>query len=141
MTEHVFELESILRKAARRMRTDLKERLISHGGELGSSREEVLRDFLRSYLPTKFDISTGFAFDSIGTISKQLDIVIADGSNCPRFENAGKKRFFPCESIVAVGQVKSRLGSVKEFHNALENLVSAKALDRSAGGTAVDRKT
>src|SRR4029077_20022000 len=50
-------------------------------------------------------------------------------------------RFFPCESIVAVGQVKSRLGSVKEFHNALENLVSAKALDRSAGGTAVDRKT
>jgi hypothetical protein len=141
MSNGGFTLEKLLNQAAHRMRTDLKERLISHGGELGTSREEIVRDFLRSYLPTKFDISTGFAFDSTGALSQQLDIVIADGLSCPRFENAGKKRFFPCESIVAVGQVKSRLGSAKEFHSALENLASAKCLDRSAGGLAIDKKT
>jgi hypothetical protein len=141
VTENKFDLEALLSHAANRMQADLKERLIVHRGELGTSREEIIRGFLRSYLPAKFDITTGFAFDSSGNLSKQLDIVIADGSVCPRFENAGKKRLLPCESIVGVGQVKSQLTSAKEFHNALENLASAKGLDRSAGGLATDRRT
>jgi hypothetical protein len=122
------------------MRDDLAERLVNHPGELGCSREEILRQFLRAYLPRRFDVSTGFAIDSKGAISEQLDVIIADSLVCPTFLTAGGVRAFPCESIVAVGQVKSSLTSLRTFRAAMANLESVKQLDRSAGGTAVDSR-
>jgi hypothetical protein len=71
-------------------------------------------------------------------VSRQLDIVIFDASVCPRFEIPGGKCLFPCEAIVAVGQVKSSVTSQQQFKDALDNLRSVKALDRSANGTAFD---
>jgi hypothetical protein len=128
----------MLRNAGKRMREDLAERMVRHPGELGVGREEIIRRFLRAYLPARFDISTGFVFDSKGNVSKQLDIIIASALVCPRFETVGGNRFYPCESVVAVGQVKSSLTSDAEFHSALANLESVKELDRSADGRAFD---
>jgi hypothetical protein len=128
----------MLKASGKRMRDDLAERLIPHPAELGTDREETIRQFLRAYLPKRFDVSTRFAFDSAGKVSKQLDIVISNSLICPRFETAGGKRFFPCESVVAVGQVKSSLATSNQFQKALENLESAKSLDRAAKGMAVD---
>lgn len=133
-----FSLQNLLTSSAERMQSELDERLIDHPGELGQGREEIIREFLRKYLPKRFDVSTGFAFDANGNISKQLDIVIADALICPRFETAGGIRLFPCESIVAAGQVKSAITSRDELRDALENLQSVKALDRSANGQARD---
>jgi hypothetical protein len=133
-----FSLEAMLKASGKRMREDLTGRLVPHPGELGTDREEVIRQFLRAYLPKRFDVSSGFAFDSAGKVSKQLDIVISNSLICPRFETVGGKRFFPCESVVAVGQVKSSLTTSAEFQRALANLESAKSLDRSAKGTAID---
>ncbi len=130
-----FSLEAMLKAAGKRMRDDLAGRLIPHPGELGADREEIIRQFLRTYLPKRFDVSTGFAFDSKGHVSQQLDIVISNSMICPHFETAGGQRFFPCESVVAVGQVKSSLTTTSEFRKALANLESAKWLDRSANGT------
>ncbi len=120
------------------MRADLAERMVEHPGELGVGREEIIRRFLRIYLPARFEVSTGFAFDSKGNVSKQLDVVIANSLVCPRFETPGGVRFFPCESVVAVGQVKSSLRSDAELESALVNLESVKDLDRSASGRAFD---
>jgi hypothetical protein len=64
------------------MRADLAERLVDHPGEVGSGREEILRRFLRDYLPKRFDVSSGFVFDSEGNISRQLDIIVADAGIC-----------------------------------------------------------
>jgi hypothetical protein len=128
----------MLTSAGKRMREDLAQRMVAHPGELGVGREEILRRFLRSYLSARFDISTGFVFDSKGNVSKQLDIIIANTFACPRFETAGGNRFHPCESVVAVGQVKSTLTSDAEFQSALANLESVKELDRSADGRAFD---
>ncbi len=136
----VFSLADLLKSSGKRMRADLAERLVPHPGELGTGREEIIRQFLRSYLPKRFEISTGFAFDSKGKVSQQLDIIVADALVCPHFETSGGNRFYPCESVVAVGQVKSSLTSRKEFHEALANLESAKGLDRSAGGWAIDSR-
>lgn len=94
-----FSLEDMLTCAGKRMREDLAQRMVAHPGELGVGREEVIRRFLRSYLPLRFDISTGFVFDSKGYVSKQLDIIIANALVCPRFETAGGIRFYPCESV------------------------------------------
>ncbi|MCX6592491.1 MAG: hypothetical protein NTZ56_13295 [Acidobacteria bacterium] len=133
-----FTLEMMIRAAGARMRADLSERLTDHPGELGVGREEIIRRFLRAYLPSRFDVSSGFVFDSTGSVSRQIDIVITDRLVCPRFETAGGIKYFPCESVVAVGQIKSALTSAAELLRALENLESVKGLDRSARGKAFD---
>ena len=133
-----FTLDALLQSSGRRMQVDLEERLINHPGELGTAREEIIRKFLREYLPKRFEVATGFVFDFAGQVSNQMDVIIADSSLCPRFETAGGKLYFPCESVVAVGQVKSSITSEEELRNAMDNIASAKQLDRSAGGIAVD---
>ena len=133
-----FRLQDLLELNAERMRLELRSRLISHPGELGSDREEVIRGFLRRNLPSRFEVSTGFVFDAAGKISEQIDIVIADSQVCPLFEMPGKVRLFPCEAVVAIGQVKSSMTSTAVMREALENLESVKSLDRSTGGYAHD---
>ncbi|MCA9074738.1 MAG: hypothetical protein KDA93_06880 [Planctomycetaceae bacterium] len=135
-----FTLAALLQSSGRRMQVDLEERLIDHPGELGTAREEIFRRFLRDYLPKRFEVATGFVFDSAGQVSNQMDVIIADSSVCPRFEAAGGKFYFPCESVVATGQVKSSITSEKELRNALDNIASVKQLDRSAGGLAKDTR-
>lgn len=138
LTAQTFSLQEMLKGAGKRMREDLAQRMVPHPGELGVGREEILRRFLRAYLPSRFEVSTGFVFDSKGGVSKQLDIIIANTLVCPRFETAGGNRFYPCESVVAVGQIKSSLTSDAELKYALANLESVKELDRSAGERAYD---
>lgn len=135
-----FRLDALLTSAASRMKLDLAHRLIAHPGELGTDREEVIRSFLRAYLPKRFEISTGFVFDANGLVSKQIDVIIADSLVCAHFETAGGTRYYPCESVVSVGQVKSSLTAKKKLRHALENLESVKRLDRSARGNAIDSR-
>lgn len=135
-----FSLRELMTLAGQRMRADLDERLVAHPGEKGVGREQIVRQFLASYLPKRFEISTGFAFDSSCQVSRQLDIIIADALTAPRFETAGGTRFYPCESVVAVVQVRSSVTSSGEFRDALSNLESAKELDRSANGRAFDSR-
>ncbi|WP_338847295.1 DUF6602 domain-containing protein [Massilia sp. W12] len=135
-----FRLDKLLASAADRMKADLRERLIAHPGELGTDREEVVRSFLRSYLPKRFEVSTGFVFDASGAVSKQIDVIIADSLACTHFETSGGTRYYPCESVVAIGQVKSSLTSEKKILDSLDNLESVKLLDRSARGRAFDKR-
>lgn len=134
-----FKVADLLKSSGERMRRDLHQRLVGHPGEEGSGREETVRQFLRTYLPKRFEVSTGFGFDWTGRRSNQLDLIVADTLLCPRFETSGGIRFYPCESIVAVGQVRSAITSKRKLRHALDNLESAKALDRSANGRAVDQ--
>jgi hypothetical protein len=120
------------------MWTALNEQLVPHPGERGRDREAVVRDFLGQYLPDRVGVSTGFVFDCQGGISQQADVVIYDRLHSPTFPSSGGTRFFPCESVLCVGQVKSNLNSRAELASALENIKSVKALDRSAGGTNQD---
>lgn len=89
-----FELLDLLHSAGTRMKQDLNERLTSHPGELGRNREEVIRQFLRYYLPRRFEISHGFAFDSAGGISKELDLIVADAHPRPDSKPPGAFDFF-----------------------------------------------
>ena len=138
MSEQRFSLQELLEAAGREMSQDLRSRLVEHPGELGVGREEIIRRFLKSYLPGKFGVSTGFVFDCDGNLSKQVDIIIYDSSICPIFRTKGGIGLFPCEAVVAVGEVKSAISSAGKLHSALEPLESVKALDRSAKGSAYD---
>jgi hypothetical protein len=132
-----FSLADMLKAAGARMASELSDRFVPHRGEQGAAREAVVRDFLRSYLPARFEVSTGFVFDAHGAASDQLDIIVADSMVAPRFEVAGGVRFYPCEAVVAVGQVRTHCDSKRKVWDAFENLRSAAELDRSAGGRAL----
>jgi hypothetical protein len=129
-----FKLTKLLSSVGEQMRIALGQSLVPHPGELGTAREEVIRAFLRKHLPKRFGVSTGFVFDWQGNVSNQIDVVIYDQYVCPEFEVAGDKKFFPCESVICAGQIKTALTSTREVHKALDNLRSVKVLDRSAGG-------
>ena len=133
-------LEELLEAAGKMMTSNLRLKLIDHPGELGTGREQIIRDFLAAYLPKRFRVATGFAFDCNGKVSKQLDIVIIDGNICPIFEIPGGKLLFPCEAIVAAGEVKSSVSSRAKIREALDGLIDLKSLDRSAKGMAYDSK-
>lgn len=133
-----FNLAALLTHAGRRMGIDLRENLTRHPGELGSAREEVVRQFLREYLPKRFAIGTGFIFDSAGRLSEQMDIVILDSVVAPTFKASGGTSYYPCECVVAAGQIRSSLTSRSDLRVALNNLESAKRLDRSANNRAFD---
>lgn len=104
-------LHEMIETSGEHMWQSLRESLVRHPGELGAGRERVVREFLAKYLPKRFGVSHGFVFDATGAISEQMDVVVYDDLECPVFLSAGNVRFFPCEAVVCVGQVKSSITS------------------------------
>jgi hypothetical protein len=129
-----FEASELIQSAAEQIGAALRQKLISHPGELGTGREEVIREFLRQFLPQSFGVSTGFIVDAHGSVSQQIDVIVYNKLTCPQFEAVGGKKFFPCESVVCVGGIRSSLTSKQTAKQAFDNLLSVKKLDRSAGG-------
>jgi hypothetical protein len=106
---------------------------IAHPGESGHARENILRDFIARLLPTAYEASTGFVFNSAGEISRQIDLVVYRRDYAPVFEIGGIKHFM-VEAVSAVIEVKAAIQSREVLVDALENIRGVKALDRSAGG-------
>jgi hypothetical protein len=107
---------------------------VSHPGESGAAREAAVRRVLCGYLPGRVAVDTGFVIDAKGQESRQLDIVIYDKSITSGFV-VSDVRYFPCEAVIAVGEVKSSITSVDAMEDSLAKVESAKALDRSYDGT------
>ena len=118
-------------------RDDSKQNRLSHPGEFGTYREAIVRDFLQSFLPQRLAIDTGFVVNALGEISGQIDLVIYDPSLTPPLESKNRQRFFPVETVIAAGEVKSdvnrdqfaaaliRIAKVKEMRSTLTDEASA----------------
>lgn len=130
-------LGDIFRTLAHQMQELFSETLrhVDHPLELGIARERLLVDYLRRFLPERYGIDTGFVVDSKDEISKQIDIVIYDQVISPIFEIPGKIKYFPCECVVAVGEVKSTITDRKTLVDALGKLKSVQELDRFSDNT------
>jgi hypothetical protein len=107
---------------------------ISHPGENGRAREQIISSYLRRIVPKEFGIDTGFVVDALGSISKQIDVVIYRTGYHPVFEIGGIKHFM-VESVVAVIENRASIGSRDKLQSALENIKSVKTLDRTNEGT------
>lgn len=87
----------------------LSRSLIKHNAEKGRVVEGVVKATLRSILPGRFSLGTGFVVTASGQISPQLDIVIYDGfHNAPMILEGGVG-VFPIECVYAFVEVKSCL--------------------------------
>lgn len=102
-------------------------------GLIGSAREHPARRQVERLLPASAAIGSGIVIDSFGNQSKQQDIVIFDRHQCPVFSinDTAEATFFPCEGVIAVGEVKSTLADA-ELHDSFEKIASVKRLRRFA---------
>jgi hypothetical protein len=84
-------------------------------------------------LPAGLGVGSGCVIDTYGNTSKQQDIIIYEKFLCPRFSinNTPESTYFPCEGVLAVGEVKSSIGS-KELTDSLDKIASVKSLRRHA---------
>jgi hypothetical protein len=83
--------------------------LVSHGQTVGNYREHILRGMLKKYIPSKFDVATGF----IEGLSRQIDILIYDSQNHSPTFIEGDLVVVRREAVRAIIEVKSVLTTVK----------------------------
>ncbi|MBY5400001.1 MULTISPECIES: DUF6602 domain-containing protein [Rhizobium] len=102
-----------------------------HTSEFGSHREKLVRGFLRSFVPHRFEISHGFVVNSEDDIATQGDVVIYDPSQSPLIETNNDQTFFGAEAVCAVGEVKS-IQRLSALTKALRKLADQKRIRHGA---------
>lgn len=100
-------------------------------GLVGDAREKAARDKLKHILPTGIGVGSGCVIDSYGKTSKQMDVVLYEKNICPVYSinNMPETTYYPCEGVVAVGEIKSSLNS-HELENIFLKMESVKQLKR-----------
>jgi hypothetical protein len=82
-----------------------------HGSNIRSGGNEVeiaVRQFVQSRLPGKYRVGQGHLINTEHKVSPQIDILITDNHTLPiMIETKDKTEFFSCESVYAIGEVKS----------------------------------
>ncbi|WP_291276097.1 DUF6602 domain-containing protein [Flavobacterium sp.] len=99
-----------------------------HPGEFGVYREKAVIDFLKSFIPNKFQIDSGFVLNNNDEVSHQCDLIIFDSILTPNINSSNNQRFFPIETVVAAGEVKSVINSIDELKKALMKLSNIKIM-------------
>ena len=101
-------------------------------GLVGSAIERPVLSRLKALLPSGMAVGSGCVIDSKGNTSRQMDVVLYEKDICPRFSinDTPETTYYPCEGVIAVGEVKSRLDKSK-IEDAVSKIASAKALQRN----------
>lgn len=98
---------------------------------VGNAREKEVMRKLELILPKFVGIGSGCVIDSYGNTSKQLDIILYEKDYCPVFciNESAETTYYPCEGVIAVGEIKSTLNS-KELRDIFNKIDSVKKLKR-----------
>ena len=104
---------------------------IPHPGERGALIERQFRSQLEEVLPAKIGVSQGFVVDSIGGVSRQMDIILYDKLNTPRIFASEGAQMFPVEATYACGEIKTMLNKSR-LEDSFEKCLSYKTLCRKA---------
>ena len=99
---------------------------------IGDAMEEPIRKRLEQILPEGIGAGSGCVIDTFGGTSRQMDVVLYEKDQCSVFciNNSPKTTYYPCEGILAVGEVKSRIGK-KELADGFKKIESVKSLRRA----------
>jgi hypothetical protein len=106
----------------------LTSAVFPNASDAGTSREDILVDFLAAHLPTRcVVIKGGFIFDSRGNESNQVDVIVTNDLTLQFkvFDRAGKpgKSFNCIEGCYCAISVKTTLDK-QQLIDSLENLAS-----------------
>ena len=100
-------------------------------GLVGEAREQAVRTKLESILPGGVGVGTGCVIDIEGNVSRQMDVILYERPFCPVFEVANNVSYYPCESVIAVGSIKSGIGK-QELGDIYDNVASVRRLKKFA---------
>jgi len=126
-----------LRALFRDLQAELEGRLgtarrnLSHPGAKGDVTEAEWMSLLVAYLPRRYSASKGFAVDSEGRISDEIDIIIHDRHFSPLLFHHAQTCYVPAESVYAVFEVKPEL-SLEHVRYAGAKASSVRALRRTS---------
>ena len=100
-------------------------------GLVGGARETSARNKLEQLLPPGIGVGSGCVIDSYGETSRQIDVVIYEKHISPVYSinEDSEARYYPCEGVIAVGEIKSLLNS-RELRDIFDKIESVKALKR-----------
>ena len=100
-------------------------------GLVGAAIEKAARDQLTQVLPTGLAVGSGCVIDTSGGTSRQMDIVLYERDICPVFSinDNPETTYYPCEGVIAVGEVKSTVGR-RELEDSFVKIESVKTLRR-----------
>ena len=108
---------------------ELKSSLrIAHKGDRGEVNERFFIDFLRAYLPNRYNVEKAIVLDSRGQVSHSIDIVVFDRQYTPTLLDNNKHRYVPAEAVYAIFECKptidkrsldytgDKIASVRKLH-------------------------
>ena len=100
-------------------------------GMVGSAKEKAAREKLGHILPAGIAVGCGCVIDSYGRTSRQIDVVLYEKNICPVYfiNSAPETAYYPCEAVMAVGEIKSSLGT-RELEDIFSKIESVKQLKR-----------
>jgi hypothetical protein len=101
---------------------------LTHNGEKGRESEEILRAFLKKFLPQKYKVGTGFVQTDEG-ISNQCDILVYDESNVPPLFSGYVNKIIRLISLRAVIECKMNL-TTEDLKKVNDNFTIIKDLYR-----------
>jgi hypothetical protein len=105
-----------------------------HPGEFGEYREAIVRDFLRIFIPSRYSFGSGFIINTNGMISNQCDLVIYDQQSTPLMQSLNHQIFYPIETVVAVGEIKSSIESRGKFADTITKISKIKEIREGING-------
>ncbi len=110
-------------------------------GLVGGGRENATIRGLKGLLPPGTAIGSGCVIDSRKGTSAQVDLVVYETGIMPVFtyDLSGKESYFPCEAVIAAGEIKSTLDSTG-LKDAFQKCVSVKSRVRQTANPCRFRK-
>ena len=130
--DNAFDVDKhIARIGARLVREFDDARAATSPTAVGDAMEAPVKKQLEQLLPRGVAVGSGFVIDSYGGTSLQTDLVLYERDICPVFSinDTPGTTYYPCEGVIAVGQVKSIL-TKKLLEDEFKKLASVKRLQR-----------
>lgn len=114
--------------------------IIFHNTTKGDASELNWIDWLKLYLPKRYEVDKAFIIDSQNNFSEQIDLVIYDRQYSPFVLNQDGAVYIPAESVYAIFEIKQTLNK-ENIEYASKKIKSVRVLKRTsapivhAGGT------
>lgn len=103
---------------------------IHHQGSKGDATEDKWIEFLRTYLPKRYNVDKAMVIDHEGNVSQQIDLVLYDVFYTPFIFNHDGFKYIPAEGVYAVFEVKQDIKNNIEY--AGKKIESVRKLKRTS---------
>ena len=114
MVEYFRLVSDELRLQLNQVKTFIKK----HNPTIGILTEEILRRFLKTYLPQGVSVEQGFVLNTKGELSKQCDILIYDSQIYAPFYRINDIVVIPADAVIAMIEVKTTV-TKQIFHDVI----------------------